>query len=161
MTGCSGIQVTKPTLPIKRVKYIRKGGMMKGFYIVLVGILAFAGCKEIQEEIEQCTVSGKVTNGGQALANTYVLLLKSKEGDISLSNGWKAGDDGTYKIIRVDPSTYYVTAIADTNGNIIYEPDKDLIGWYDPDDNSEPDSIVVNEEDDLTGIDIDTLYIAP
>lgn len=134
---------------------------MKKFYIILVGLLVFAGCKDVQEEIEQCTVSGKVTNGGQALANTYVLLLKSKEGDINLSNGWKAGDDGTYKIIRVDPSVYYVTVIADTNGNIAYEPDKDLIGWYDPDDDLEPDSIVVNEGDDLTGIDIDTLYIAP
>ncbi len=145
---------------MSREKY-KEGGMMKKFYIMLVGLLVFAGCKDVQEEIEQCTVSGKVTNGEQALANTYVLLLKSKESDINLSNGWKAGNDGTYKIIRVDPSTYYVTTIADTNGNIVYEPDKDLIGWYDPDDNLEPDSIVVNDGDNLTGIDIDTLYIAP
>ncbi len=134
---------------------------MRRFYIVLVVFLAFAGCKKMQEEIEQSTVSGKVTNGGQVLSNTYVLLLKSKEGDINLSNGWKAGSDGTYKIIRVDPSTYYVAAVADTNGNIAYEPDKDLIGWYDADHDFKPDSIIVTEGEDVTDIDIDTLYIAP
>ncbi len=144
---------------------------MKKVIALLVVVATFgllASC-DIKEVIEGVTVSGRVTYDGQhAYPHTYVFLLSSPQdtAGISVSNGMIADANGNYTIYRVENGTYYLFAIADTNNNLTPDP-SDPIGWFGHRDTLAdsiavvvPDSIVVGDED-LTGIDIDTLYIPP
>ena len=142
--------------------------MKKVLGLVAVIALLF-GC----ERVKETTVSGTVRNGEIPVQGAIVLLLESATLDTGLSLdavvgliSLPTGGDGGYEIIRVEPGTYYVTAIKDEDENLAYSSG-DRYGWYGERDTlpdgtifTKPEQITV-EEKDLLGINIDTLFIAP
>ena len=136
---------------------------MKKFLILLIFLVIVSGCKKIKET----TISGTVLNGDSPVSGAIVLLSQSDSltAGISLKNGAMTNSEGKYEIIRVETGTYYISAIKDENGNWKYDRDGDMFGWYGEKDTltglTIPTSITVTKGDNLTGIDIDTLYIAP
>ncbi|MEA3431497.1 MAG: hypothetical protein U9R01_02290 [candidate division WOR-3 bacterium] len=136
---------------------------MKKILVLMILLMAVLGCKEIKKT----TISGTVTNGGSPVSGPIVLLLESDllTAGMSLKNGTFTSSEGKYEIIRVATGTYYIPAIKDENGNWKYDKDTDMFGWYGERDTltglTIPAPVAVTEGDDLTGIDIDTLYIVP
>lgn len=136
---------------------------MKKILVLMILLMAVLGCKEIKKT----TISGTVTNGGSPVSGAIVLLLESDllTAGMSLKNGTFTSSEGKYEIIRVATGTYYIPAIKDENGNWKYDKDTDMFGWYGERDTltglTIPAPVAVTEGDDLTGIDIDTLYVVP
>jgi hypothetical protein len=129
-----------------------------------MGILMITfGC----EELKETTISGTVRNGGEPISGGIVLLLESDslEAGLSLENASITNSSGKYEIIRVEPGSYYISAIKDENENLVYDEETDMFGWYGERDIltglTIPRQVTVTEGENLTGIDIDTLYIAP
>ncbi len=144
---------------------------MKKFAVITVLIamsLMVSSC-DLREVIGGVTVSGKVTYDGQhTYPHTFVFLMTSPSdtGGIDIANGMIVDQNGNYTIYRVENGVYYLFAIADTNNNLMPDP-ADPIGWFGHPDTiadsiivTVPDSIVVSGED-LTNIDIDTMYVVP
>jgi hypothetical protein len=139
---------------------------MRKFLILAVILLVSSGCKKVVEEVKKTTISGTVTNGGEPVNGAIVLLLEcdSLTQGMSLSNGSVTNSSGKYEIIRVEDGTYYIPAIKDTGTIGKYDKGIDKIGWYGERDTltnlTKPTPVTVTGED-ITGIDIDTLYTAP
>jgi len=136
---------------------------MKKILVLMILLMAVLGCKEIKKT----TISGTVTNGGSPVSGAIVLLLESDllTAGMPLKNGIFTSSEGKYEIIRVETGTYYISVIKDENGNWKYDKGTDMFGWYGERDTltglTIPALVAVTEGDDLTGIDIDTLYVAP
>ncbi len=136
---------------------------MKKILVLMILLMAVLGCKEIKKT----TISGTVTNGGSPVSGAIVLLLESDllTAGMSLKNGTFTSSEGKYEIIRVETGTYYISVIKDENGNWKYDTGTDMFGWYGEKDTlmglTIPAPVAVTEGDDLTGIDIDTLYVVP
>lgn len=139
---------------------------MRTIYLIL-GLILFSGCNKLTET---GTIAGKVTNGGQGQKGAIVLAIA---GD-SLVNGQSinynnlrgtvvTGTDGSYKILLVDAGNYVVTAIKDNNGDFVFEDSIDALGYYGNKDTltglTIPAKVTVAKGKDITGINIDTLYI--
>lgn len=140
---------------------------MKKLFI-LIPCLAFLGCSA-----KKGSISGTVTSGGKGQKGAIVLAIKAD----SLVNGQDinyndlkgtlvTSTDGSYKILLVDKGTYVVAAINDKNDNFTFEDSVDEFGYYGirdtlPDSTIvvKPEKIIIDEGENKTGIDIDTLYI--
>jgi hypothetical protein len=137
--------------------------VLKKICVFLIAAIILVGCGKAQKVIapEKGTVSGRVTNQGDPVANAFVLLLKgdSMASGQPLKNATLTNKKGEYKIWMVEPSTYYVVAIKDGNNNMMYDRGADLFGWYGHELHSTiiPDPVVVSEGKDITDIDIDRL----
>ncbi|TET76850.1 MAG: carboxypeptidase regulatory-like domain-containing protein [Candidatus Cloacimonadota bacterium] len=139
-----------------------KKGILPLIFIIAVSLIVALSCEKVKEEILQVTIRGTVTNGGQPVAGAFVLLLDNDE----MATGFPIGNasitagNGDYTIIRVEDGTYYVAAVKDENGNEAYDFGVDPIGWYGHDSFGIiiPDPVVVSGED-VSGIDIDTMYV--
>ncbi len=139
-----------------------KKGILPLIFIIAVSLIVALSCEKVKEEILQVTIRGTVTNGGQPVAGAFVLLLDNDE----MATGFPIGNasitagNGDYTIIRVEDGTYYVAAVKDENGNEAYDLGVDPIGWYGHDSFGIiiPDPVVVSG-DDVSGIDIDTMYV--
>lgn len=141
---------------------------MKGRFLLYIGvIMLLSGCEELEKT---GTIAGKVTNGGEGQKDAIVLAIA---GD-SLTNGQSidyknlkgtliTNTDGSYKILLVDEGSYVVTAIKDNNGNWVFDDSVDALGYFGQVDTltglTIPDKVSVDEREDKTGINIDTLYI--
>jgi uncharacterized protein (DUF2141 family) len=135
------------------------------FLLVAVLMLAFfaLSCEKAQEVLG-ITISGNVSNAGQPMEGAFVLLVD--KGEITqgfpIGNGSVTLGNGNYTIIRVEEGTYYICAVKDENGNQSYDFGTDPIGWYGHPDSitglTIPDSVIVLDQD-ISGIDIDTLYM--
>ncbi|PIP14151.1 MAG: hypothetical protein COX49_00155 [bacterium (Candidatus Stahlbacteria) CG23_combo_of_CG06-09_8_20_14_all_40_9] len=136
---------------------------MKKFLGFLSIFMIISGC----EWLKETTISGTVSNGGEAVSGAVVLLLESDslEAGLSLASGSITNSNGRYEIIRVEPGNYYISAIKDEDGNLQYDKGIDMFGWYGERDTitrlTIPRQVTVVKGDNLTGINIDTLYIAP
>ena len=136
---------------------------MKKFLGFLSILMIISGC----EWLKETTISGTVSNGGEAVSGAVVLLLESDslEAGLSLASGSITNSNGKYEIIRVEPGNYYISAIKDEDGNLQYDKGIDMFGWYGERDTitglTIPRQVTVVKGDNLTGINIDTLYIAP
>ena len=136
---------------------------MKKFLGFLSIFMIISGC----EWLKETTISGTVSNGGEAVSGAVVLLLESDslEAGLSLASGSITNSNGKYEIIRVEPGNYYISAIKDEDGNLQYDKGIDMFGWYGERDTitglTIPRQVTVVKGDNLTGINIDTLYIAP
>jgi len=141
----------------------RKEGDMEKFFAFLSIFMIISGC----EWLKETTISGTVSNGGEPVSGAVVLLLESDslEAGLSLANGSITDLNGMYEIRRVEPGNYYISAIKDANENLQYDKEIDMFGWYGKRDTltclTIPRQITIAKGDNLTGIDIDTLYIAP
>jgi uncharacterized protein (DUF2141 family) len=149
---------------------MRGGVMKKGIIpiitIVLCALVLAVSCEKAQEVLG-ITISGNVSTNGQAVSGAIVLLVNDISeivGGSPLSSGSITLGNGNYTIIQVDDGTYYVCAIKDENGNNSYDLGTDPIGWYGHRDDithlTIPDSIIVSGND-ISDIDIDTLYVQP
>jgi len=136
---------------------------VKKFLGFLSIFMIISGC----EWLKETTISGTVSNGGEAVSGAVVLLLESDslEAGLSLASGSITNSNGRYEIIRVEPGNYYISAIKDEDGNLQYDKGIDMFGWYGERDTitrlTIPRQVTVVKGDNLTGINIDTLYIAP
>ena len=136
---------------------------MKKILVLMILLVVISGCNEIKKT----TISGTVSNSGSPVSGAIVLLLDcdSLTAGVSLINGAITNSVGKYEIIRVESGTYYIPAIKDENGNLEYDNGTDMFGWYGERDTltslTIPAPITVTEGDNLTGIDIDTLYVTP
>ena len=136
---------------------------MKKILVLMILLVVISGCNEIKKT----TISGTVSNSGSPVSGAIVLLLESDllTAGVSLVNGAITNSVGKYEIIRVESGTYYIPAIKDENGNWRYDNGTDMFGWYGERDTltglTIPAPITVTEGDNLTGIDIDTLYVTP
>ncbi len=132
--------------------------------VLFLVIILVSSCEKAKDEILGITISGTVTNDGEAIDGAFVLLVNNISeivGGSPLSNGSVTLGNGTYTIIQVNDGTYYVAAVKDENGNSSYDLGTDPIGWYGHTDSlthlTIPDSIVISGNN-VSGIDIDTLY---
>ena len=136
---------------------------MKKILVLMILLVVISGCNEIKKT----TISGTVSNSGSPVSGAIVLLLDcdSLTAGISLINGAITNSVGKYEIIRVESGSYYIPTIKDENGNLEYDNGTDMFGWYGERDTltslTIPAPITVTEGDNLTGIDIDTLYVTP
>ncbi|HDI51693.1 hypothetical protein DRQ15_06660 [candidate division KSB1 bacterium] len=136
---------------------------MKKIYVLLFALVIVAGCEKAQEVVapEKGTISGTVTNNNTPVKGVFVLLLKqnSIESEQPLANASVTNDQGKYKILMVEPSSYYVAAIKDENSNLLYNPGTDLLGWYGHEEHGViiPDLVTVFKGQNVTGIDITKL----
>jgi len=145
-----------------------KKGIVPLILIIAVSLIVALSCEKAKEAILQVTIKGFVSNDGQPVVSAIVLIFNDNQIDSGTSidinneniNGSFTGDDGGYTIIRVEDGTYYVAAIKDENGNKAYDLGVDPIGWYGHDSFGIiiPDPVVVSGED-VSGIDIDTMYV--
>ncbi len=126
--------------------------------------LFILSCDKV-DEVLGITIAGNVSNAGQPVDGAIVLLVNNVSdivGGSPLSNGSITLGNGNYTIIKVEEGTYYVCAVKDEDGNQSYDLGTDPIGWYGHPDSitglTIPDSIIVTD-DDISGIDIDTLYM--
>ena len=130
--------------------------------IVMAALIALS-CEKAQEVLG-ITIAGNVSNGGQPVEGAFVLLVDKAEitQGFPIGNGSVTLGNGNYTIIRVEEGTYYVCAVKDENGNQTYDLGTDPIGWYGHPDSitglTIPDSLIVTDQD-VSGIDIDTLYM--
>jgi len=139
--------------------------MKRIFYILAVlVVIAISGCDDVVKAVTT-TISGNVSNDGEAVSGAYVLLLEA--GDevtqgISLSNGMITNSNGDYTMIEVSTGDYYVAAIDDANNNIVFDLDTDRVGYYGVADTllgvTIPQTLHVSKGDDLEDIDITDLY---
>ena len=139
--------------------------MKKGVFILAVLIIiAISGCDDVVKAVTT-TISGNVSNDGEAVSGAYVILLEA--GDevtqgISLSNGMITNSDGDYTMIEVSAGDYYVAAIEDNNNNIVFDLDTDRVGYYGVADTLSgvtiPQTLHISKGDDLEDIDITDLY---
>ena len=127
-------------------------------------MMIFAGCSDTIKEIST-TISGNVSSDGEPVSGAYVILLDAGDSvtsGLSLSNGMITNSNGDYTMVEVSAGDHYVAAIDDANGNIIFDPDTDRLGYYgDPDINTGvtiPRTLHINDGDDLKNIDITKLY---
>jgi len=127
-------------------------------------MMIFTGCSDAIKEIST-TISGNVSSGGEPVSGAYVILLDAGDSvtsGLSLSNGMITNSNGDYTMVEVSAGDHYVAAIDDANGNIIFDPDTDRLGYYgDPDTNTGvtiPRTLHTNDGDDLKNIDITRLY---
>ena len=142
-------------------------GIVPMILIIAVSLIVALSCEKAKEEIFQVTIKGFVSDSGQSVVGAIVLIFNDDQIDSGASididneniNGSFTGNDGGYTIIRVEDGTYYVVAIKDENGNKSYDLGVDPIGWYGHDSFGIiiPDPVVVSGED-VSGIDIDTMY---
>ena len=137
---------------------------MKKIFLLLVVLAIVAGCKEAQKVVapEKGTISGTVTNNNTPVKGAFVLLLKqnSMGSEQPLANASLTNDQGKYKILMVEPSSYYVAAVKDENNNQQYNPGTDLLGWYGHEELGVvvPNSVTVSKGQDVTEIDITKLF---
>lgn len=140
---------------------------MRGFLFLLSLMLLAAffafSCDKV-EEVLGITIAGNVSNGGQPLEGAFVLLVDKAEitQGFPIGNGSITLGNGNYTIIKVEEGTYYICAVKDENGNQTYDLGTDPIGWYGHPDSitglTIPDSVIVTDQN-ISGIDIDTLYM--
>ena len=139
---------------------------MKRFFFILVVlvVIAISGCDDVVKAVTT-TISGNVSNDGEAVSGVYVILLEA--GDevtqgISLSNGMITNSNGDYTMIEVSAGDYYVAAIDDANNNIVFDLDTDRVGYYGVADTLSgvtiPQTLHISKGDDLEDIDITNLY---
>ena len=136
------------------------------FVLAVLLVIAISGCGDVVKAVTT-TISGNVSNDGEAVSGAYVILLEA--GDevtqgISISNGMITNSNGNYTMVAVSAGDYYVAAIDDANNNIIFDLDTDRVGYYgDPDTLgfTIPRTIHVNKGDDLEDINITKLYQLP
>lgn len=130
--------------------------------VFVAALLAFS-CEKAQEVLG-ITIAGNVSNAGQSVEGAFVLLVDKAEitQGFPIGNGSVTLGNGNYTIIRVEEGTYYICAVKDENGNQTYDLGTDPIGWYGHPDSitglTIPDSVIVTDQD-ISGIDIDTLYM--
>ena len=139
--------------------------MKKRFFILAVLlVITISGCDDVVKTVTT-TISGNVSNNGEAVSGAYVILLEV--GDevtqgISLSNGMITNSNGDYTMIEVSAGDYYVAAIEDNNGNIVFDLDTDRVGYYGVADTllgvTIPQTLYISKGDDLEDIDITDLY---
>ncbi len=142
------------------------------FKLITIGILAlvlFTGCEELAKELST-TISGTVRDGSEPVEGAFVLAMQGLTVDglasmeIDLSNGSITNSIGDYTIIEVDPGTYQILAVKDLNGNGMVDWDTDQVGIYGPSIGGIPTgftSITIEEDEDIEGIDITSLYVWP
>jgi hypothetical protein len=134
------------------------------FLFILLALLFC--CSKAQKTVfpEKGTISGKVTDEGEPVSGAFILLLEGSEigGEVDLKNLMATNSDGKYKIRMVDSGTHWVAAVKDEEGNHIYDPASDPIGWYGKDTLGVtiPQSVTVQKGEDVKGIDITILYLA-
>jgi len=145
------------------IRSIIPGGEMRKFLGLMSIFMIISGC----EWFKETTISGTVTNGGEPVSGAIVLLLESDTllAGLSLTNGSITNSNGRYEIVRVEPGNYYISAIKDENENLQYDKEIDMFGWYGERDTliglTIPQQVAVAKGNNLTGMDIDTLYIVP
>jgi uncharacterized protein (DUF2141 family) len=134
------------------------------FLLAVLIVITISGCNDIVKAITT-TISGNVSNDGEAVSGAYVLLLEAGNEvtqGISLSNGMITNSNGNYTMIEVSAGDYYVAAIDDVNNNIIFDPDTDRVGYYGVADTllgvTIPQTIHISKGNDLENIDITDLY---
>ena len=138
---------------------------MKRFTFLLVILPLLLCCSKAQKTVfpQKGTISGKVTDEGEPVSGAFVLLLEGSEiGErVDLRNAAITNSDGKYKIRMVEPGTHWVAAVKDVEGNYIYDPAKDPIGWYGKDTLGVtiPQSVTVHKGEDVKNIDITHLYL--
>jgi len=119
-------------------------------------------CSKAQKSVfpQKGTISGKVTDEGEPVSGVLVLLLKESKIGKDL-NGWVTDGGGEYKILMVEPGTYWVAAVKDVEGNGNYNSGTDPIGWYGKDTLGVtiPQSVTVHKGEDVKNIDITHLYL--
>ena len=134
------------------------------FLLSVLLVIAMSGCNDVVKAVTT-TISGNVSNNGEAVSGAYVILLEA--GDevtqgISLSNGMITNSNGDYTMIAVSAGDYYVAAIDDANNNIVFDLDTDRVGYYGVADTllgvTIPQTLHVSKGDDLEDIDITDLY---
>lgn len=138
-------------------------GIVVTIVVMILGVIFAISCDKV-DEVLGITIAGNVSNAGQPVEGAIVLLVNNVSdivGGSPLSNGSVTLGNGNYTIIKVEEGTYYVCAVKDKDGNQSYDLGTDPIGWYGHPDSitglTIPDSIIVTD-DDISGIDIDTLY---
>ena len=126
-------------------------------------VISISACNNAVKEINT-TISGNVSHNGEAVSDTYVLLLElgnEVTHGLSLSNGIITNSNGNYTIFAVNPGNYYVAAIDDTNNNFIFDIDTDKVGYYGNPDTlgfTIPRMININKGEKLEHINITNLY---
>lgn len=106
----------------------------------------------------QRSVSGTVTTPWGMIFTPVVALLDRpvfSPGEVTIRRAAVVGSNGTYSITGVRDGVYWPTSAIDLvqDGDIAVRNFMDPIGFYDPNNDGVPDSIVVSGND-LTGIDI-------
>jgi uncharacterized protein (DUF2141 family) len=134
------------------------------FLLAVLIVITISGCDDVVKAVTT-TISGNVSNDGEAVSGAYVILLEA--GDevtqgISLSNGMITNSNGDYTMIEVSAGDYYVAAIDDANNNIVFDLDTDRVGYYGVADTLSgvtiPQTLHISKGDDLEDIDITDLY---
>ena len=134
------------------------------FLIAVLLVIMISGCEDVVKAVTT-TISGNVSNDGEAVSGAYVILLEA--GDevtqgISLSNGMITNSNGDYTMIEVSAGDYYVAAIDDANNNVGFDLDTDRVGYYGVADTllgvTIPQTLHISKGDDLEDIDITDLY---
>lgn len=139
--------------------------MKKIVTITVIAGLAFIGlaCDEANEILQKGTIRGTVSDGGSAVNGALVMLLEEGQllaGGAPLSNGNVSDSSGNYEILLVEPNTYYyICAVEDNDGDLVYTPGVDRIGYYGNLDGITwiPTSVSVAPGETKTGIDISDL----
>jgi uncharacterized protein (DUF2141 family) len=140
--------------------------MKRMVFLVLIAAIAaivVLSCEKAQEVLG-ITIAGNVSNAGQPVEGAFVLLVDKAEitQGFPIGNGSVTLGNGNYTIIRVEEGTYYICAVKDEDGNQQYDLGTDPIGWYGHPDSitglTIPDSVIVTDQD-ISNIDIDTLYM--
>ena len=139
--------------------------MKKGFFLLAALIvITISGCSDVVKAVTT-TISGNVSNNGEAVSGAYVILLEAGNEvtqGLSLSNGMITNSNGNYTMVAVSAGDYYVAAIDDANNNFILDLDTDKVGYYGDTEPltglTIPQTIHVNKGDDLEDIDITDLY---
>lgn len=143
--------------------------MRRIFLFALMALLIWGtGCEEVAKKLYG-TISGTVRDDGSYISGALVLLLEygdTATAGMSLSNGSATNSSGRYTIVDVEIGEYFVCAIDDNNGNLIYDPGVDAIGYYGTVDTllgiSIPAMLKVEEEgQDIDNVNIDEMYILP
>ncbi len=131
-------------------------------------ILIIGGCEDVAKALTT-TISGTVYDEGATVGGAFIFVLESGDtvsAGMSLSNGTIGKSDGSYTIVDVVTGDHYICAIDDVEGNAVFDPGVDLIGYYGTVDTllgiSIPEVVTISEEgQDLEGIDILDMYMIP
>ena len=139
--------------------------MKKRFFVLAVLLVITISCCDDVVKAITTTISGNVSNDGEAVSGAYVILLEAGNEitqGISLTNGMITNSNGNYTMIEVNAGDYYVAAIDDANNNIIFDLDTDRVGYYGVADTllgvTIPQTLHISKGDDLEDIDITDLY---
>jgi uncharacterized protein (DUF2141 family) len=134
------------------------------FLLAVLLVITISGCDDVVKAITT-TISGNISNNGEAVSGAYVLLLEAGNEvtqGISLSNGMITNSNGNYTMIEVSAGDYYVAAIDDANNNVVFDLDTDRVGYYGVADTltgvTIPQTLHISKGDDLEDIDITDLY---